>query len=192
MRFQQFTPGESVTNVQVINSEGVDLEYEGLPILGGHQVTPQQWSTFKHYCSNPGDYITIAEDSGVSIQSLELWRKKDWWKILHSQYLRHAQEDFAAKLAEKKDVMAKAVIDIASGLDKNDRTATARVNAAKLFATVGENPILETRNKIEKIHNTFNSAGDQKILMVNIAKNMTAEEIAEYQRTGRLPERPVE
>lgn len=167
--------------------EGELLQIEGLPKIEGHQVTLEQWDSFKDFSLNPTRYKVAAARYGISELTFYKWRNSPWWRTLFNDHVRESQEDFLTKVASKSDEMADALIGIITGVDKDDRTATARVNGIALVLKSGRDPMLETRNKIESTVNNFNSTGDQKVQILQNIQAMTPDQIAEYQRTGRIP-----
>ena len=104
---------------------------------------------------------------------------------MHRQFIKEHQEDFHAQMASRKGEILDGYFDVATGADKTDRTANARVQAARLFSEMGDDPLVKRRAAVEINQNTVNFRGN-----INIAKikELSAEKLLEWHNTGIMPE----
>jgi len=160
---QTMSQGQDKTGVQTFSpvspAQGVeDVPQETLPKVRGHQVTPIQWQAFELYCSGMSQ-VEIAKAVGCDRWSIWNWRRQSWWAEMEADFFKAAQRRFQTQLAARSDEILNGLMGVAAGVDKLDRTASARVQAAKLFADVGSDPLVVKKPTVNIQQNTINTGG---------------------------------
>ena len=126
-------------------------------LVSGRQLRPNQWTAFETYWMT-SSLKKAAAAAGVHYYTVWDWKRSTWWDELFNRLVKDAQESFHAKLSRHAETMADAVIEVAEGKDKDDKTAAARVNAAKLFSQLGAEPLIRQKG-VEITNNTLNATG---------------------------------
>ena len=158
-------------------------------VIAGHRLKPNQWAAFETYWLS-GSVEQAARSGSVSPWTIWNWRRSPWWQELFERHVQHHQQDFHSRLARHSKDLADGVIGVASGKDTADKTASARVNAAKLFAEMGEKPLIKKRNlELTYIGNQQNNYGG---INLGALKGMTQEELLEMNESGTIPDRMIE
>jgi hypothetical protein len=129
-----------------------------------------------------------AKTLGVAYKTLANIKCKPWWRELEDQYMVRAQGRFQTKIAAAADTFADGMIDVASGKnDETSKTASARVNAAKLFAEIGRGGGgLLPKTPSVAITNDNRSVTNVGATVTNI-QNLGADALRDFLRTGTLP-----
>ncbi len=145
---------ENIPSVEVLPPEGNE------PLtLAGYEVSPRQFLAFEVYCRT-GKYKPAWEAAGVCKRTLLNWRRSPWWKAALQEYLREHQEKLAIYLSNRYEDIAEGFIGVVKGgPDATDKTANAKIQATKVFAELGDNPLINRRPDVRIQHNTFNSPG---------------------------------
>jgi uncharacterized protein YjcR len=131
----------------------------------------------------------IAKRVGVSAETVSVWKGKEWWKELVDYFFAVRQRDIQVQMAKDAQELYEGYRDVVTGVDKNDRTANARVKGFELLLTAGKNPIL-TKNPNVLIDNSKKIENRQ---VVNITpeqlSQLSQEEMMEVSLSGVIPER---
>lgn len=145
-------------------------------VIDGHTIAPHEFRAFEHFCVT-GSISEAARAGGVAPSTIFRWRHQMWWRTLIEQHLRFHQERFAAKIAAHADEVADGLLEVARGDDKSDKTASARIQAAKVFAELGRDPLVDRRARVSITNQTL------KVSLANIDAsefaNMSPAEIRE-------------
>jgi len=180
-------PSEATTAIvtEVIDPRDVP---DKLPTIAGRVLKPSEWVAFETYAKT-GNLRKAAEAAGVTEWTLWSWRKQTWWGELHRQFIREHQEDFHSQMATRQEEILDGYFDVATGADKTDRTANARIQAARLYSEMGDDPLVKKRAAVEIHQNTANFHGRIDISKI---KNLGAEKLLEWHNTGVMPPEMLE
>jgi len=156
--------------------------------VAGHTMHPVEYEAFGLYCmgtKNKG----IASALNIEPNTLAGWKRTSWWAALEDEYIVRKQKEFHVNLSKRTEDIEDAYFDIVTGVDKTDRTASARVNAIKMFAEMGKNPLIDksTRTDINSINIT---ADNVTVESADLSK-LSAAEMLEMARTGVVPDKVV-
>ena len=161
-------------------------------VVGDHPLSVVEWTMFQEFyktSSTSEAMQQVFEITGevVPMSTLRSWRRMEWWKELHERFVKDGQDRFIMQLAEASEKIAKGLLDVATGIDKDDRTAMARVQAARVFSEMGKDPVTNRRSDVMIQDN-------RQVNVVNITpdrmRGLTPEQLIDYVRTKRLPEVP--
>ncbi len=166
-----------------------DPKEGGFPMVCGHRVTSTEWRAFEVMVLGEGKTVKeivaqlTHEGFKITIWALSWWRRQDWWKQMVCDNMRDSQETFLAILSKNAPALANGMVDVAKGTHKDDRTASARVNAAKVFMEAGTEPIINRRPQVQITHNT-----QTNVLTLDPSKyhEMSAEEVFAHARGEKL------
>lgn len=158
-----------------------------LPTVAGHVLEPNEWTGFETY-SDTGNMERAAEAAGVTAWTIWRWRGLEWWKELHRQFIQHRQEWFHQQMASKAEDILDGLFEVIDGDDKTDKTANARVQAAKLFMEAGSDPIINRRPEVQIQHNKFEHHGT---LNINKVRELGRERILEIVSGSVAPPKEV-
>src|SRR3990167_8143203 len=104
---------------------------------------------FNKWVENGFNLSLTCRITGISLHTARTWVKKSWWKELHEEHVTYAAQAFTAKMSAFHEKTLDAWEDIVMGVDTSDKTASARVNAIKLFMESGKNPIIDKKTNIQ-------------------------------------------
>ena len=166
---------------------------DAMMMVEGVRVTPQQYRAFEAYFTGqtPTAALRILKDAGIGIsrRTFFTWKNQPWWQVLHDRIFKDAQEKFQRRVADKADEFAKGLIDVVSGDDKSDRTAMARVSAAKLFSEMGRDPLVQRSPHVQINNNQKFQTLITGEKLADILRLMLPDELTVYSLTGRMPVR---
>ena len=166
--------GVTAVSQSRVRAHLVDLQSD-LPTVAGHVLTPNEWLAFEVY-GDTGDLKAAGKAAGVTKWTIWSWRMLPWWRELHRQFIQHHQDKFHQQMAIKSQDLLDGLMEIAEGTDKGDKTASARVQAARLFMEAGADPIINRRPDIRIQHNTINNQG---VLNIDKVRELSREQILE-------------
>lgn len=127
-------------------------------VIAGHELKPREWRAFEAF-TETGSWMDAARAAGVARDTIRRWRYSKWWQVLMQQYLREHQEKLVVRLSQKVDVIADGLISVSEGDEKFVKSANAVVQAVKVFAEIGEEPLINRRPNVQIQNNTFNNQG---------------------------------
>ena len=159
---------------------------ENLPLVCGHRLEPEQMLAFETWClGKTRGVAAVAKAVGVDVAIVKKWMHSVWWQELGDRYIQVRQGAFHRELARRSDEVAKAFFDVVNKKDSEDRTANARINAVRLFAEMGKDPLVNRRPALQVVNNTVINKGT-----INIEKlrALPSERLLEIAYTGDVPE----
>ncbi len=128
----------------------------------------------------------IAEGyENCSVSAIRNWQQLDWHHTLCDRHLGVAQKKFVLGMADFQEEILEAYKNIVRGVDKEDRTAKARVQAISKFMESGPMPPLNKRTNIE-----INNDNRTQILKIDQDKlrMKTQEELQDILEAGEVPD----
>jgi hypothetical protein len=135
----------------------------------GHVWTIQQEKLFIAIASGmKGGQATRV--SGVSNYSLWSWQKKPWWRERIQDHLNDYRKVIETKYVSLGDDLMDGLEHVAQSRD--DKTASARVNAVRDYLTAGPNPVI---NRVPKTVN--NTLIQTKNLDISKYKDMSEDDM---------------
>lgn len=131
-----------------------------MPTVCGHKLTVEEWSAFEAY-SLSGKLEDAANAVGIEVARLRRMRRTDWWRELEAEYIESRQQGYLMRIMNASNDFADGMIRVAKGGDKDldPRVANAMVSANKLFAEMGQTPVIDRRTKVNVNNNTLNNYG---------------------------------
>ena len=118
--------------------------------------------------------VDVAKEMGISRGAIQIWARKGWWKKEVERHLEDTQADYHKGLRDLGEDILGGVRDVAQS--REDKTAAARVNLAKLASEVGKNPLIDKKGTNINIGTTTNIA-EQKVLNINRLGELTESEL---------------
>ena len=170
------------------NAEMIRQEKEAIKnpdkhyVVEGHTMLPMHWSAFSTFIET-GNYTEASRRSGVHTSTIRQWRERPWWKKLVTDYLTSKQEEYHVKMASRVDDIVDGYFEVMTGVDKEDKTATARINGARLFAEIGDNPLI--KKHLWQINN--NMQVNNFAINYDKLSALSPEKVLEIARTGQIP-----
>ncbi len=168
-------------DVEVLPPEGKETV-----LLAGYKVTHVQWTAFEAFIET-NCYTDACRIAGICEKTLWTWRKQPWWDAAMDEFIRRNQDRFMARLAKNSVKIADGLINVAAGKDKEDKTANARVQAAKVYAEMGDKPLINRRHDV-KIQNTTINAG---VLNIDKVRELGRDKILEIVSGSVAPPQEV-
>ena len=159
---------------------------QGLPKIAGQVLQPKHLKAFELY-TQYYSLEEVAQVMKISVRTLYQWRNQGWWKELHQTYIEDKQQDFYLQMCAKADEIITGYFEVVTGRDKGDKTANARVQAAKLFMESGSNPLIKKHAATFNIQNTQVTQTNR--INIQQLKEMTQAELLEMNLTGIIPEK---
>lgn len=130
-----------------------------MPTVAGHKLSVEEWTAFEAY-AHTGKLADAAEAAGVPVSRLRRQRRTDWWKELEAEYIESRQQGYLLRIMNASDDFAEGLVRVAQGDESLDpRLANAMVGANKLFAEMGEKPVIDRKTKFVNNNNTLNNYG---------------------------------
>lgn len=175
---------------EVVEKEKKNLEMKidelGNVEIAGHKLTRKQYLGFKNYVTSKTNTEAFTK-TGVSHETLRQWRMSSWWKDLYELFIRESQEDFMTEIWSRKDEVVKGFFSVVDPNNNNDRTASAKVNAAKLLMTAGKDPLIVSNGSAQI--NIQNNVSVETTGSIDRAKldTLTADELLDIAKTGKVP-----
>ena len=158
---------------------------EGLYRIGGQVLQPKHLQAFKTY-TQVFSFEKVAKLTGIAVRTLYEWRRQAWWKELHQTFIEDKQEEFYLKMCARADEIMEGYFAVVTGQDKGDKTAGARIQAAKLFMEAGENPILKKPGLTITHNKQVNMIGQLDEEKLHL---LTSEELTNLALGGAIPEK---
>lgn len=154
--------------------------------MNQHQPVQQyKLDFFNAWVENNFNLSLTAKLVGIPYGTAKSWVYKPWWKALHEEYVTHAAQTFTAKMASLQEKTLEAWEDIVMGVDTTDKTASARVNAIKLYMEAGKNPIIDKKTSI----NIDSRTQTQNVVLdINKIKGLSKAQLLHAAKTGEVPD----
>lgn len=158
------------------------------PITMGHEWNAVELEAFKRLTLGD-EQNEICKDLHINKGTLIYWRSQPWWRKMHEQWVQGELDDLHRQLLERKPEYIKAFDEVMRGVDKEDRTASARIAGFRALMESGENPIIRKRNHLQVGVQVNTQINNFAILSDEQLRGMSQEELIELNTTGRVPKR---
>jgi hypothetical protein len=157
-----------------------------LPVIEGHQVSAHEWKIFQTLMDGNTPFQTC-DLCGISTREFRKVRNSLWFKQLESELVREAADGFHKRLLKDSHKVAGHLIKVATGkiTEEQAKYAGASVQAAKLVATMGRDPLVSNGPMIE-INNTSNTQNNYAFDIKKL-QDATAEEMIQIHQSGEIP-----
>lgn len=161
-----------------------NMDEGGLPVINGHQITVFEWRCFKAYVDANGNKLAAAREMQCTRQNFYRFEVEPWWKWLCDRYIVSEQRRTHVSIARRMHLAADTLVDVMVNSSPHDRTAGARVNAAKTVLEVGNDPLIKKSPSLQINQNIINNHGT-----INIAKlkELSPEKLHEIAETLEIP-----
>ena len=147
-------------------------------------LTDRQFEGFLMYCEGKSE-AEIGAMAGVTDRQIRNWKNSEWFKELHDKFLASRQNDVIARVGARADEVADGFMEVVTGVDKNDRTAGARVKGFEVFLSAGKNPVINKNPQVQINNNTQTNTVNVSIDDMN---KMSEQELIDLHLTGEVPE----
>jgi len=157
--------------------------------VGGQVVTNLELLVI-HEITKGTSPVEICDKLSISHTDYRLMVHSTKVKTLLAEYVGQQQQMIHHKILAKSEALATALIDVATGVDKDSKVASAQVNALKLIFSIGSNPLLQS-NPTVQINNQTNIQNNGSIKL-SLLKNASIEDLLMMNNTGEIPDRFLE
>ena len=172
--------------VLVENPDALPDDWDGneLPVINGHQITLFEARCFKAYVDSNGNKSAAAKALQCTRQNFYRFEVEPWWRWLCDRYIVSEQRRTHVNLARRMHLAADTLFDVMTNTSPDDRTAGARVNAAKTVLEVGNDPLIKKSPSLQINQNIINNHGT-----INIAKlkGLAPDKLHEIAETLEIP-----
>jgi hypothetical protein len=171
-------------NAEIIRQEKESVKNpEKHYVVEGHTMLPMHWTAISTFLET-GNYSEVSKRVNVCRETVRKWRQQEWWKKLINDYLTSKQEEYHVKMSSRVDDIIDGYFEVVTGVNKDtDKTASARINGARLFAEIGDNPLIK-KHMWQINHNT---QVNNFAINYNRLSELSPEKILEIARTGQIP-----
>ena len=140
---------------------------------------------FNAWVENGCNMAKTCRLTGITYKTASSWVKKSWWKELHEEHVNYAAQAFTTKMSNFHEKTLEAWEDIVMGVDTSDKTASARVNAIKLYMESGKNPIIDKKTNLQ-----IDARVQTQNIMLDISKvkGLSKEQLLHAAKTGEVPD----
>ena len=157
--------------------------------LAGEDLSQQQLDVFQDYYTR--DLATplkaVADKHGISLKQIRAWQRTQWWQLLFDEFIKNHSNDLYSQMAQKVPDMIQAMDAILKADHEYDKSASAIVNLIRLFADMGENPLIrKSKDGLINQRNTINLFQQHNEITIDDLKGCSAEEILEIFDRGTL------
>jgi len=161
-----------------------------LPQINGHQITLQQYNTFRAYLSNGGKVKYAAQSMGLHAATVSKWRREPWWKWLEERYIEESNRRTHLYLLAHQQEAVDTLLYVMrteenGGMSPDDKTAGGKVNAARLFLEVGNDPLIKKHPSVQINNNTIQNYGE---INISKLKQLPSEKLHEIAATFEIPD----
>lgn len=161
-----------------------DIAEGELPVVMGHQLTMQNWKALQGFVLT-GKYTEGARRAGVSKPAIYLWHNQPWWQAMMRDYIKRSRERTLIDTARNYERAIGTLESVMDATDKADKTAQARVNAARTVMELGEEPILNRRPNVQVQTNILHNHGT---LNIERLRGKSSDQWLDIWATGKVPE----
>lgn len=118
------------------------------------------------------------------VPTINKWVHSDWWKSMYREHLLDRQRIFQAKLTQMNEKILDGYVDVMDSRDA--RTAMARIQGAKAYMEMGDDPLIKKQPNTVVNNNTLIQAGSLDTAKIN---ELSEDELLEAARTGIIPDK---
>lgn len=162
-----------------------------------HDLTVREFKIFELYCKL-GSYKETAAAAGISLQSMYIMKRKDWWKELCKTYLETAQDKLHLGLSSKVGDLVESISKIWDGTFDEPKLANAVVKSMEVFTKLGKahskastSPLMQAKADLY-IDNSTHTTNQNYFDMKPYYNQMTLEEAAQYSKDGKPIQRFID
>lgn len=135
--------------------EMVELD-KPLDAVAGHNINEGEWAAF-NLCVQGKTNTAVCKKLEIQTWVLTAWQKQDWWLELRRYFFGSSQQQLLSSIISHDKALSKSYGELVGGGYQDAKGAAALVSALKLRLSLGEDPIIQNKMKVESTHNTQNN-----------------------------------
>lgn len=167
------------------------LEGGPLPVIMGHQLRMREAMGFQTYIRT-GNKFEAARQTGVHVSTIKKWCKLPWWIAMEQQFLKEVRRQTLVDVHrnhEKAVSTLAGVMDIKDESEAAQKTAQARVNAARTLLELGDDPVLNRRPNVQVNQNILHNHGT---ISIERLREQGTDKLLEMFATGKVPDEVID